>query len=127
MWRCDSEARKGLDRGGIVGFHGAMGALEAMLGSLRRRLDGFPGKRRGLNTRYAMGDIGMAAFSVFFMQSPSFLAHQRRFEEGHGQSNCKSLFGTFKIPRAQLPHRPGEGGRAKDTLADAPISHRPQG
>ena len=45
-----------------------------------------------------MGDIGMAAFSVFFMQSPSFLAHQRRFEEGHGRSNCESLFGLSKIP-----------------------------
>jgi hypothetical protein len=31
-----------------------------------------------------MGDIGMAAFSVFFMQSPSFLAHQRQFELGQG-------------------------------------------
>jgi hypothetical protein len=75
-----------------------MGALEAMLGSLRRCLDGFPDKRRGLNTRYSMGDIGMAAFSVFFMQSPSFLSHQRRFEEGHGRSNCQSLFGISKIP-----------------------------
>ena len=45
-----------------------------------------------------MGDIGMAAFSVFFMQSPSFLAHQRRFEEGHGRSNCETLFGLAKIP-----------------------------
>ena len=75
-----------------------MGVLETMLGSLRRCLDGFPDKRRGLNTRYSMGDIGMAAFSVFFMQSPSFLAHQRRFEEGHGRSNCESLFGISKIP-----------------------------
>jgi hypothetical protein len=25
---------------------------------------------------YPMTDFGMAAFSVFFMQSPSFLAHQ---------------------------------------------------
>jgi hypothetical protein len=47
---------------------------------------------------YRMGDIGMAAFSVFFMQSPSFLAHQRHFEEGHGRSNCGSLFGMAKIP-----------------------------
>ncbi len=69
-----------------------------MIGSLRRCLDGFPDKRRGLNTRYAMGEIGMAAFSVFFMQSPSFLAHQRRFEEGHGRSNCETLFGICKIP-----------------------------
>jgi len=45
-----------------------------------------------------MGDIGMAAFSVFFMQSPSFLAHQRQCEAGHGRSNCASLFGIDKIP-----------------------------
>ena len=75
-----------------------MRLLEPLLGSLRRCLDGFPDKRRGLNVSYTMGDIGMAAFSVFFMQSPSFLAHQRRFEEGHGRSNCESLFGLSKIP-----------------------------
>jgi hypothetical protein len=75
-----------------------MGALGTMIGSLRRCLDGFPDKRRGLNTRYAMGDIGMAAFSVFFMQSPSFLAHQRLFEEGHSRSNAESLFGISRIP-----------------------------
>ena len=61
-------------------------------------MDGFPDKRRGLNVSYPMGDIGMAAFSVFFMQSPSFLAHQRRFEEGYGRSNCETLFGLSKIP-----------------------------
>jgi hypothetical protein len=51
-----------------------------------------------MNTTYSMGDIGMAAFSVFFMQSPSFLAHQRQFELGQGRSNCTSLFGIAKIP-----------------------------
>jgi hypothetical protein len=45
-----------------------------------------------------MADFGMSAFSVFFMQSPSFLAHQRRMEEGHGRSNCESLFGMSRIP-----------------------------
>ena len=75
-----------------------MRLLDALLGSLRGCLDGFPDKRRGINTTYSMGDIGMAAFSVFFMQSPSFLAHQRRLEQGHGRSNCASLFGIIKIP-----------------------------
>jgi hypothetical protein len=72
--------------------------LDALLGSLRDCLDRFPDKRRGLNTTYPMGDIGMVAFSVFFMQSPSFPAHQRQFEAGHGHSNCTSLFGIAKIP-----------------------------
>ena len=72
--------------------------LDSLLGSLRGCLDGFPDKRRGINTTYPMGDIGMAAFSVFFMQSPSFLAHQRHMETGHGWSNCQTLFGISKIP-----------------------------
>ncbi len=75
-----------------------MRPLESLLGSLRDCLDRFPDKRRGMNTIYSMADIGMAAFSVFFMQSPSFLAHQRRFDDGHGRSNCASLFGIAKIP-----------------------------
>jgi hypothetical protein len=47
-----------------------------------------------------MADIGMAAFSVFFMQSPSFLAHQQHLAlgAGHGRSNCETLFGMHKIP-----------------------------
>ena len=75
-----------------------MGPLDSLLGSLRGCLAGFPDKRRGMNTTYSLGDIGMAAFSVFFVQSPSFLAHQRQLEEGHGRSNCASLFGIAKIP-----------------------------
>jgi hypothetical protein len=43
-----------------------------------------------------MGDFGMAAFSVFsnlFVSGAS-----RRLEEGHGRSNCQSLFGMSRIP-----------------------------
>jgi hypothetical protein len=32
------------------------------------------------------------------MRSPSFLAHQRRLAEGHGRSNCQTLFGMMAIP-----------------------------
>ena len=61
---------------------------------------GLPDKRRGKNSHYAMADIAMAAFSVFFMQSPSFLAHQRHLAQGHGhgRSNCETLFGMTQIP-----------------------------
>ena len=48
--------------------------------------------------RYTMADIGLSAFSLFFLQSPSFLAHQRRLEEGQGRSNCQTLFGLDRIP-----------------------------
>ena len=57
-------------------------------------------KRKGKNVHYPMADFGMAAFSVFFMQSPSFLAHQRRLAEGPGcgRSNCETLFEMSRIP-----------------------------
>ena len=45
-----------------------------------------------------MADIGLSAFSLFFMQSESFLSHQKRLLEGHGTSNCQTLFGMEKIP-----------------------------
>ena len=75
-----------------------MNRLESLLGCLRRCCETFPDPRRGSNGTYRIADIGMAAFSVFFMQSPSFLAHQRRLQEGHGRSNCASLFGLKTIP-----------------------------
>src|ERR1041385_521079 len=45
-----------------------------------------------------MADFGLAAFSVFFAPSPSFLAHQRQLEAGHGRSNANTLFGMSRIP-----------------------------
>ena len=45
-----------------------------------------------------MADIGLSAFSIFFMQSPSFLSHQRSLETTRGHSNCQMLFGMDKIP-----------------------------
>ena len=45
-----------------------------------------------------MVDFGMAAFSAFFMQSPSFLDFQRRLENEHARSNCQTLFDIPKIP-----------------------------
>ena len=45
-----------------------------------------------------MADIGLSGFSIFFMQSPSFLSHQRSLVTGRGHSNCQTLFGMDKIP-----------------------------
>jgi len=72
--------------------------LQPLLDRVRQCCETFPDKRQGTNQTYAMADIGMAAFSVFFMQSPSFLEHQRRLREGHGRSNGESLFGMSQIP-----------------------------
>jgi hypothetical protein len=77
-----------------------VGTLEDLVSGLRETCAGLPDKRRGKNSHYTMADIGMAAFSVFFMQSPSFLAHQRQLADGHGhgRSNCETLFGMTQIP-----------------------------
>ncbi|MGH6928618.1 MAG: ISNCY-like element ISAtsp9 family transposase [Dongiaceae bacterium] len=75
-----------------------METLERLLASLRECCAGLPDKRTGKNGRYDMADIGLAAFSVFFMQSPSFLAHQQHLAQGQGRSNCETLFGMTAIP-----------------------------
>jgi hypothetical protein len=40
----------------------------------------------------------LGAFSVFYMQSPSFLAHQRDMQRKKGQNNAQGLFGVERIP-----------------------------
>ena len=73
----------------------------------------FPDKRTGKNLQYEMSDFVMSAFSVFFMQSASFLEGQRRLHEMTGNDNLFSLFGVNKLPkdtqiRKQLDEIPPE-------------------
>ena len=57
-----------------------------------------PDKRTSPNRLYTLGDAGLAAFSVFFTQSPSFLAFQRQMQRQRGRNNAHSLFGVDRIP-----------------------------
>jgi hypothetical protein len=75
-----------------------MRILETLIGNLRAACSTLPDRRTGKNTIYSMAEIGLAAFSLFFMQSGSFLSHQRRLQEHYGSSNCQSLFGMSTIP-----------------------------
>src|SRR3954469_20882481 len=75
-----------------------MNALEKLLSELKEVCAGLEDKRQGPGYRYTMADIGLAAFSVFFLQSPSCLGHQRALAEGHGRSNCQTLLGMAAIP-----------------------------
>lgn len=65
---------------------------------LRQVFAGWPDRRTGTNTQYSMEDIGLSAFSVFFTQSPSFLASQKTLQQAKGQSNAQSLFEIQHIP-----------------------------
>lgn len=57
-----------------------------------------PDHRKGLNKKYKMTDIALGAFSVFFTQQPSFLAHQKMLKNNHNRSNAESLFCIDEIP-----------------------------
>lgn len=75
-----------------------MQVLQTLLDGVRVTCARFPDRRRGGDVIYSMADIGLSAFSLFFMQSESFLSYQRGLEEGHQTSNCHSLFGMTAIP-----------------------------
>ncbi len=79
---------------------------DRLLACLRRCCQALPDQRQGRNTTYTMADFALGAFASFFMQSPSFLAHQRHLETGQGRSNCETLFGMHKIPGdSQIPSK----------------------
>jgi len=65
---------------------------------LRGYMDTLPDKRRGKNTQYSIADAALSALSLFFMQSPSFLAHQRQMAKRSGKDNVQSLFQASAIP-----------------------------
>lgn len=74
------------------------GLFNTIVGSFRQVLSSLPDKRTGKNSRYGMEDAALSAFSVFFTQTPSFLAYQRMMEGSKGHSNAQSLFGVHRIP-----------------------------
>ncbi|MDF1514163.1 MAG: hypothetical protein P1S60_10180 [Anaerolineae bacterium] len=65
---------------------------------MRQALDRLLEHRSGKNTRYSLTEAGLSAFAVFYMQSPSFLAHQRDMQRQRGRNNAQSLFGVERIP-----------------------------
>ena len=75
-----------------------MELLPSLLSGLKAVCGGFPDSRKGRGGNIEIADFGLSAFSMFFMQSASFLSYQRALEKGHGRSNCQTLFGIGKIP-----------------------------
>jgi hypothetical protein len=76
------------------------GALhfDALIGEVREVAAALPDRRTGDNRHYPMIDIALSAFSVFFMQSPSFLDFQRTMGRTKGRHNAASLFGVQQVP-----------------------------
>lgn len=81
-----------------VPFGRAVLTLDDITKQIRRTFEQFTDPRRGKNTRYTRVDAGLSAFSVFFMQSPSFLEYQRSLDQWLGKNNAQTLFGVHQIP-----------------------------
>lgn len=64
----------------------------------RSTISVFPDIRTGSNNIYSIEDTALGAFSIFFTQSPSFLAFQNAMKKKKGKSNAESLFGMSDIP-----------------------------
>ena len=73
-------------------------ALEQLMTILFQQFDHLPDHRTGQNSHYTIADGAKAAFSVFFTQSPSFLAYQRTMQQTKGRSNAETLFQMDQIP-----------------------------
>ena len=70
-----------------------------LLGYVHQAISRIEDPRQASNgTRYSLSDAILAAFSMFFMQSESFLEHQRQMQSRCGQDNAQTLFGLGQIP-----------------------------
>ncbi|MCP4351006.1 MAG: ISNCY family transposase [Desulfobacterales bacterium] len=72
--------------------------FDSIIQFFHKTLQDLPDVRTGANTSYAIEDAALAAFSVFFTQSPSFLAFQKSMQQSKGKNNAQSLFGVLNIP-----------------------------
>lgn len=70
-----------------------------LLSYLHRLIEQIEDPREPSNAQvYSLADIILGAFSVFYMQCPSFLEHQRQMGSRQGHNNAQRLFGLNKIP-----------------------------
>lgn len=69
-----------------------------LIGYLNEAVEGFVEIRTGNNKHYPLRDVVLAAFSVFFTQSPSFLSFQTMMEKNKGNNNARTIFGLEAIP-----------------------------
>ena len=73
--------------------------MPELLSMLTAELEELPDERKqGNNTKYRVEEALKSAFSVFFMQSTSFLDHQRLMKSQKGRDNAASLFDLESIP-----------------------------
>jgi hypothetical protein len=73
--------------------------FELVISAIRDGFESLRDQHKGSNnSRYTLSDAALSAFSVFMMQSPSFLAHQRDMQRQKGRDNVQTLFGVQQTP-----------------------------
>lgn len=73
--------------------------FESIIEAMRSKLSALPDPRKPSNgTKYEVVDAVLSAYSVFFMQSPSFLAHEQERKRERSKNNLENLFGVHKTP-----------------------------
>jgi hypothetical protein len=70
----------------------------ALLASLRESIERIEDKRQAGKRQYSLTDAYISAFSMFYLQDPSLLEFQRRFQEQIQKNNLATVFGVKEIP-----------------------------
>jgi hypothetical protein len=86
----------------------------ALLRCLAQHIDLITDTRQKAKVNYPLRDCYLSAFAMFYLQDPSLLEFQRRFQHTIQTNNLKTVFGVEQIPvDSQLrdlidrhPHRP---------------------
>ena len=55
-------------------------------------------QRRGIIILYSLRDVYLSSFAMFFLQDPSVLEFQRRFQDQTQSNNLSSVFAVEQIP-----------------------------
>ena len=71
---------------------------EQLVSLLRSHFDSLDDPRSKDNVTYSKIDFILSAFSIFYVQNPSWLSSRTRMKSKEGRHNLHSLFGSFSIP-----------------------------
>jgi hypothetical protein len=72
--------------------------FSALLGCLAEHVDLIADTRQQAKVNYALRDCYLGAFAMFYLQDPSLLEFQRRFQRTVSSNNLKTVFQVEEIP-----------------------------
>lgn len=72
--------------------------FDALIETMSMRFGQVEDTRKG-KIEYSLHDCLMGGFAMMFLQDPSMLEFQRRFQRMHHRNNLKTIFGILNIPK----------------------------